>query len=84
MSRKTGDLAPDSCGLHAVVPVTGVDLLGERVQAVVLAGIGHLSRYKSFGAELAVGVRLKLWYQCGCFGPPAFEAIRIGSGPSWK
>ena len=75
----------DRRGLGPIVAVSGVDLLGERVQPHVLVGIGDLGRYESlFVAELAFGVRLQVVVPLRMFRSSRVEAIRIGSGPSWK
>ena len=51
---KDGDLTPDSRGVGAVVSVSGVHLVGEREQACVFGGVGHLGRHEVVAAKLTL------------------------------
>jgi hypothetical protein len=57
---KDRNLPADMCCLHAVVPVSGVDVLGEHVQAYVVVGIGNLCCDKFLVTQLAFGDRLQV------------------------
>ena len=56
--------------LHAVVPVSGVNVLSERVQACAVVGIGDLFGYEFLVDQLAFGVRLRVVL------PPEPAAVR--------
>ena len=45
-----------AAALDALVAVPGVDLLGDRVQARIVVGIGNLRGHKSLITQLASGV----------------------------
>src|SRR5664279_1503199 len=54
------DLTPDRRCLCEVVAVTGVGLLGERIEACVLSEVGDLARNEILAPELAFAVRLEV------------------------
>jgi hypothetical protein len=78
---KDGDMTAKRVCLPAIVAVTGVDLLGERVQARILVGIGNLGRHKCLVAELAFGVCLQVVIPLRVFGSSAVRGDQdwIGS-----
>lgn len=78
---KDGDLTPDSRGVGAVVSVSGVHLVGEREQACVLGGVGHLGRHEVVAAKLTLAVDLQVVGPLRMFGPTVVGCDENGVAP---